>query len=98
AARAGGTTAGAATQAPAEPAGAALDTARAIERALETREALRAEVGILTMRVRSLQAELTGAVLDAREAMAEARAINPSVIGTTADQPAAAKARRRRAA
>jgi hypothetical protein len=54
---------------------AALEAVGTIEQSIATRDALRAEVGIVTERIRALQGELTGAVRRARETTSAARTI-----------------------
>jgi hypothetical protein len=54
---------------------AALESAGAVERCVATRDALVADVAILSQRLLSLENQLTGAVRAARETLAEARTV-----------------------
>lgn len=54
---------------------AALESAGAVERCIATRDALTADVAILSQRLLSLENQLTGVVRAARETIAEARTV-----------------------
>lgn len=80
---------------------ATLLTVGTIEQSVATRDALRAEVAIVTERIRALQGELTGVVRETRETLTNARSIEvkPTRAGRKADTetPARTTARRKSA-
>jgi hypothetical protein len=78
---------------------ATLDAVGTIERSIATRDALRAEVAIVTERIRGLQGELTGVVRRARETASAAKTIELKPTATRARKsPTKAATPRRRAA
>ncbi len=77
---------------------ATLDAVGTIERSMATRDALRAEVAIVTERIRGLQGELTGAVRRARETASAAKTIELKPNRTASRKAAGTKATARKRA